>query len=94
MVNVALATEAMLKAVGIDVTTDNTQNTTARVSQVSTARDFEMATWGTSLSGDDSISAALAQNLQSTSPSNRVGYKNDVVDAAMHLLWTGMSRLS
>jgi peptide/nickel transport system substrate-binding protein len=81
--NVALATEAMLKAVGIDVTTDNTKNTTARVSQVTTARDFEMATWGTSLSGDDSISAALAQNLQSTSPSNRVGYKNDVVDAAI-----------
>ena len=81
--NVAIATEAMLKAAGFDVTTDNTKNTTARVSQVSTTRDFEIATWGTSLSGDDSISAALAQNLQSTSPSNRVGYKNDAVDAAI-----------
>lgn len=81
--NVALATEAMLKAVGFEVTTDNTKNTTARVSQVTTARDFELATWGTSLAGDDSISAALAQNLQSTSPSNRVGYKNDAVDAAI-----------
>jgi peptide/nickel transport system substrate-binding protein len=81
--NVSIATETMLKAVGIDVTSDTSKNTTAQVLQVTTQRDFDIAGWGTSIAADDSVSAALAQNLQSTSPSNRVGYKNDIVDAAI-----------
>jgi peptide/nickel transport system substrate-binding protein len=82
-VDVALATEAMLKAVGIEPTVDTSKTTTAQVQQVTTLRDFEMSGWGTSIAADDSVSAALAQNLSSTSPSNRVGHKNDIVDAAL-----------
>ncbi|HEV8298127.1 MAG TPA: ABC transporter substrate-binding protein [Acidimicrobiales bacterium] len=82
-VDVSLATEAMLKAVGIETTVDTSRNTTAHVQAVTTQRDFDVSGWGTSIAADDSVSAALAQNLQSTSPSNRVGYKNDIVDAAI-----------
>jgi peptide/nickel transport system substrate-binding protein len=82
-VDVSLATEAMLRTVGIDAIVDTSKDTTAQVLQVSNQRDFEISGWGTSIAGDDGAGASLAQNLASTSPSNRVGYKNPIVDQAL-----------
>jgi peptide/nickel transport system substrate-binding protein len=82
-IDVALSIEAMLKAVGIDVQVDVSKDVTAHVLQVSNQRDFDISGWGTSIAGDDGASASLAQNLGSTSPSNRVGYKNPIVDQAL-----------
>jgi peptide/nickel transport system substrate-binding protein len=82
-VDVALATEAMLKTAGMDVAVDTSKDTTAQVLQVTTQRDFDISGWGTSIAGDDGAGASLAQNLASTSPSNRVGYKNPIVDQAL-----------
>ena len=42
-----------------------------------------MSGWGTTITNDDGAAAALAQNLASTSTSNRVGYKNPAVDQAL-----------
>jgi peptide/nickel transport system substrate-binding protein len=82
-VDVSLATETMLRQVGMDPIVDTTKDTTAQVLQVTRQRDFEISGWGTSIAGDDGAAAALAQNLESTSPSNRVGYKNPIVDEAL-----------
>ena len=82
-VDVALTTQAMLEAVGIKTIVDTSKDTTAHVVQVTTQRDFEMTGWGTTITNDDGAAAALAQNLSSTSTSNRVGYNNPIVDQAL-----------
>lgn len=82
-VDVALATQAMLEAVGIKTVVDTSKDTTAQVAQVAQQRDFEMTGWGTTITNDDGAAAALAQNLASTSTSNRVGYNNAAVDQAL-----------
>lgn len=87
-VDVAQVTAAMLTAVGIQVDVDTTKDTTAQVVQVSSQRDFELSGWGTNITNDDGAVAALAQNLSSTSTSNRVGYKNEAVDKAINDLWS------
>ncbi len=51
-------------------------------------RDFELSGWGTNITNDDGAVAAIAQNLSSTSTSNRVGYKNQAVDKAIDDLWS------
>jgi ABC-type oligopeptide transport system substrate-binding subunit len=45
-------------------------------------KDFDITGWGLAISSDDGAMAALAQNLASTSPSNRTGFKNAKVDQA------------
>ena len=82
-VDVALATEAMLRAAGMDPIVDTSKDTTAQVVQVSTTKDFELSGWGTSITSDDGAIPALGQNLSSTSTSNRVGYSNPKVDQAL-----------
>jgi len=82
-VDVALTTQAMLEAVGIKTIVDTSKDTTAQVVQVTTQRDFELSGWGTTITNDDGAAAALAQNLASTSTSNRVGYSNPAVDQAL-----------
>lgn len=82
-VDVALATQAMLEAVGMKAIVDTSKDTTAQVVQVTTQRDFELSGWGTTITNDDGAAAALAQNLASTSTSNRVGYNNPAVDQAL-----------
>jgi peptide/nickel transport system substrate-binding protein len=82
-VDVALATQAMLDAAGMKAIVDTSKDTTAHVVQVTTQRDFEMSGWGTTITNDDGAAAALAQNLASTSTSNRVGYSNAAVDQAL-----------
>ena len=82
-IDVALATQAMLETVGIKTLVDTSKDTTAQVVQVISQRDFELSGWGTTITNDDGAAAALAQNLASTSPSNRVGYSNPAVDQAL-----------
>jgi peptide/nickel transport system substrate-binding protein len=82
-VDVALTTQALLEAVGMKAIVDTSKDTTAHVVQVTTQRDFEMTGWGTTITNDDGAAAALAQNLSSTSTSNRVGYSNAAVDQAL-----------
>jgi hypothetical protein len=45
-----------------------------------------LAVWGFNVSADDYGYIALDQNLRSDSPSNRIGYKSTVMDAALREL--------
>jgi peptide/nickel transport system substrate-binding protein len=78
-----LALQTMLQAAGIDASLDTSKDTAGQISQVATAKDFDIATWGIAIAPDDGAQWALAQNLLSTSPSNRVGYKSAAVDKAL-----------
>ena len=78
-----LAAEAMMQAAGIDVVLDITKDTTATVAQVTSQRDFDLASWGFAISGDDGATMALAQNFASTSASNRMGFKSAIVDQGL-----------
>jgi peptide/nickel transport system substrate-binding protein len=78
-----LAVQSMLQAAGMEATLDTSKDTVAQIGQVATAKDFDLSTWGIAISPDDGAQWALAQNLLSTSASNRVGYKNDAVDKAL-----------
>jgi peptide/nickel transport system substrate-binding protein len=82
-VAVGQAVQAMLQAAGIDAELDTSKDTTNQIAQVAIAKDFDIAGWGVAIANDDGAMAALAQNLASTSPSNRVGYKNPKVDQAL-----------
>jgi peptide/nickel transport system substrate-binding protein len=81
--NTGLALQTSLQAVGIDASLDTSKDVTGQIAQVATAKDFDIATWGLAIAPDDGAMWALAQNLSSTSPSNRVGYKSVAVDQAL-----------
>jgi peptide/nickel transport system substrate-binding protein len=78
-----IAIEAMLKAVGMNVILDTSKDPTATQAMVTTQKNFDAANFGTAIGPDDSSIWSLAQNLSSTSPSNRVGFKSDKVDQAL-----------
>jgi peptide/nickel transport system substrate-binding protein len=79
-----LAVEAMLRSVGMNVQLDISKDSTGQQAVVTTSRDFEVTTWGAGgLGPDDTALWALSQNLLSTSPSNRMGFKSDAVDRAL-----------
>ena len=46
-------------------------------------KDFDVTGWGLAIPPDDGAVWALAQNFASTSTSNRIGFKSDVVDQAL-----------
>ena len=79
----AVALEGMLKAAGINATVDTSKESTAQQQVVTTLKDFDLARWGTSIGPDDSAIWAVAQNLTSTSTSNRPGFKSAKVDQAV-----------
>jgi peptide/nickel transport system substrate-binding protein len=81
--NAAVALEGMLKAAGINATVDTSKESTAQQAVVTTAKDFDLARWGTSIGPDDSAIWAVAQNLSSASTSNRPGFKSTLVDQAV-----------
>ncbi|HEV8296651.1 MAG TPA: ABC transporter substrate-binding protein [Acidimicrobiales bacterium] len=81
--SVGLTLQTMLQLAGIDAQLDTSKSTTDMSLQVTTQKDFDLAGWGIALSPDDGAMAGLAQNFSSTSPTNRVGYKNAVVDQAL-----------
>lgn len=80
--NVGGAVVAMLQAAGIEATLE-TPESTVQQQRVITTKDFEAATWGMALNGDDGALWALGQNLRSTSPTNRVGFKSEALDKAL-----------
>jgi peptide/nickel transport system substrate-binding protein len=81
--NAAVALEGMLKAAGINATVDTSKDSPAQQAVVTTAKDFDLSRWGTSIGPDDSAIWAVAQNLTSNSTSNRPGFKSDKVDQAV-----------
>jgi peptide/nickel transport system substrate-binding protein len=80
--NSGLAIQTMLNAAGMNATLE-TYDSTAQQGIVITTKEFDVATWGMALSGDDGAVWALDQNLKSTGTSNRVGFKSTIVDQAL-----------
>jgi peptide/nickel transport system substrate-binding protein len=80
---IGLATQTMLQAVGMTVTLDTSKDTNGQVAQVTVLRDFDVTGWGLAIPPDDGAVWALAQNFNSTSTSNRIGFKSSVVDQAL-----------
>src|SRR5690606_32467993 len=80
---IGLAVQTMLEAVGITAMVDTSKPTAEHIQTVVVQKDFDMSGWGYAIASDDGAMAALAQNLQSTSPSNRVGFKSEAVDQAL-----------
>jgi peptide/nickel transport system substrate-binding protein len=81
--DLALALTTMLAAVGIQVDAKTDQDTAAQVNDVIVNKNFEAACWGFQVTEDDSHYTALLQGLTSTSPTNRTGYANPTMDAAI-----------
>jgi peptide/nickel transport system substrate-binding protein len=81
--NSGLAIQAMLQTVGIDAQIDGGKETAAVVQQVAVSKDFDVAGWSLAVTSDDGALWALSANLLSTSATNRVGFKNAVVDQAL-----------
>jgi ABC-type transport system substrate-binding protein len=80
---VGLATQTMLQNVGMTVALDTSKDTNAQIVQVTSLKDFDVTGWGMAIPPDDGAVWALAQNLASTSTSNRIGFKSSVVDQAL-----------
>jgi peptide/nickel transport system substrate-binding protein len=80
---VGLATKTMLEAAGMTVDLDTSKDTNGQITQVVVVKDFDVTGWGMAIPPDDGAVWALAQNLSSTSTSNRIGFKNDTVDQAL-----------
>src|SRR5690606_26664866 len=74
---IGLAVQTMLQSVGIDAELDTSKDITQQIAQVAVQRDFDVAGFGVAISNDDGAMAAFAQNLSSTSPSNRTGFKSE-----------------
>jgi peptide/nickel transport system substrate-binding protein len=86
-----LAVQALLQAVGMDPQLDTSKDVTTQVVQIAVQKDFDVSTWGIALSSDDGAVPALAQNLASTSASNRVGFKDPKVDQALKDLFAAQT---
>jgi peptide/nickel transport system substrate-binding protein len=80
--DVGQAVTTMLQAAGINATLD-LQESTVQQTRVTSTKDFEAAYWGIAVSPDDYAVFALAQNLRSDVASNRVGFKDALVDQAL-----------
>ena len=66
----------------MNATVDTSKDSTAQQAVVTSAKDFDLSRWGTSIGPDDSAIWAIAQNMASTSTSNRPGFKSAKVDQA------------
>jgi ABC-type transport system substrate-binding protein len=73
----------MLKAAGMNVVTDVSKDSVGQQTVVTITKDFDLTTWGTATGPDDSAMWSMAQNLLSTSPSNRAGFKSEKADKAL-----------
>ena len=81
--NAAVALDSMLRAAGINTAVDTSKESTAQQAIVVGSKDFDLARWGTATGPDDSALWSMAQNLDSTSGANRVGFKSAAVDKAL-----------
>jgi peptide/nickel transport system substrate-binding protein len=82
-----LVVEAELQAVGMNPQLDTSKDVTSQVVAIASQKNFDLSTWGIALSNDDGAVPAVAQNLSTTSTSNRVGFSDPKVDAAIKNLW-------
>jgi len=81
---VALATQAMLNAAGIEVEMSRSNlDVNQVIADVITNKNFELACWGVATPPDDWAYTQLESFLRSTSGSNRAGYKSSAMDAAL-----------
>jgi peptide/nickel transport system substrate-binding protein len=80
--NIALATQAMLQAVGVNVTVDDSRDIQGATALL-VKKDFDTFFGGMAAGNDDSAEIAFAQNFQSGVPSNRVGINDPALDAAL-----------
>ena len=80
----SLSLQAMLNAVGIEVDTSRAnQDVTQVIADVITNKNFDLACWGAATTPDDYGFVQLDSLFRSTSGSNRTGYKNPAMDAAL-----------
>jgi peptide/nickel transport system substrate-binding protein len=79
-----LAVEALLGAAGIQLDKSKANIKIAeQISNVITNKDFDISCWGLQMTPDDDAVRQIEQFLKSTSASNRGGYKNPAMDAAL-----------
>lgn len=78
-----LAIESMLKAVGMDVTSDLTKDVTGHVNQYIVLRDFDLTCAGFPHSSDGNAFASMNQQFSPGGASNRTGWNNAAVGAAL-----------
>jgi peptide/nickel transport system substrate-binding protein len=83
--DVPVALEASLEAVGMNVDSQ-VADTNTHIAAVAVNKDFDMACWGMNIS-DSAIWRQIGFNFESTSPSNRIGYANPAMDAAIDELF-------
>ena len=81
--NAAVALDGMLRAAGFNTVVDTSKESTAQQAIVVGSKDFDLSRWGTATGPDDSALWSMAQNLESTSGANRVGFKSAAVDKAL-----------
>ena len=74
---------AARSGVFMTVTLDTSKDINGQIVQVTGLKDFDLTGWGMAIPPDDGAVWALAQNLASTSTSNRIGFKSTVVDQAL-----------
>lgn len=79
----ALAVDTLLAAAGIELEVANTEDVSGTIGAVISRKDFDIACWGLSVPGDDGGIFQLDYFFSSTSASNRTGYKNPAMDAAL-----------
>ena len=80
----ALAVQTMLKAVGIELDMTRSNLPVAQVVvDVITNKNYELACWGVAAPPDEWAYTQFESFLRSSSASNRAGYKNPAMDAAL-----------
>jgi peptide/nickel transport system substrate-binding protein len=80
--NVAVAVQSMLQAVGMEVAVDTSKDTAGVGAQYIVNRDFDIVYSSMVLTNDGNLIANVQQQFVSTSPSNRTGWKDPLVDPA------------
>jgi peptide/nickel transport system substrate-binding protein len=78
---ISITVEALLEAVGMDVTVDN-PSIADMIQRVTVDRDFDVTAWSLNVLPEAPWSG-IDRNLRSDSPTNRTGYANDDFDAAL-----------
>ena len=84
-----VAVEAALEAAGMDVDL-RIADTNTNIAAVVVQKDFDLGCWGITI-GDSQALNTLDKNFRSTSATNRVGYRNPVMDALLDELYGAAS---
>jgi peptide/nickel transport system substrate-binding protein len=80
----SIAVITLLESAGITVNTERANvPVSEQVADVITKKDYDIACWGLQMTPDDAASGQIDQFLRSTSGSNRSGYANPEMDAAL-----------